>query len=178
MAKKFKIVKSVNEEVEAFQASEKDEEEVMGLLIKTARWLKSRGSVQWNDLLEGKDKHGTAQSIKNGDVYIFKNRLNGMAVGVVVLFQNPTPWDINLWGQHEDTSIYLHRLTVDREFAGKNLGREILRWVHDGILFEGKSLVRLDCYADNINLNKLYSEEGFTLRGTVNGFSIYDKPKQ
>lgn len=49
------IVKSsVTPELMAFQASTEDQAEVQELILKTARWLHSKGSTQWGNLLKGK----------------------------------------------------------------------------------------------------------------------------
>lgn len=95
-----------------------------------------------------------------------------------MLPQEAREWDIQLWGNEQPEAIYLHRLAIDRSVAGKNLGKEILNWVTEGIVFEGKNVIRLDCIATNESLNTFYREAGFTYRGTSDtGFNIYDKPK-
>ncbi len=177
--KNFNITNpAVNHEVRAFQAAAGDTEEVMALLVRTAQWLQSKGSTQWSELLEGKDVHGMAQSILDGDVFVFKNKENKM-VGVVMLPQKASAWDLELWEDDIEEAIYLHRLAIDRNTAGKNLGADILDWVTNGISFNGKSVIRLDCIASNESLNRFYSGAGFTFRGTSeSGFNIYDKPKQ
>ncbi|MDN4524473.1 GNAT family N-acetyltransferase [Fictibacillus fluitans] len=174
----FTIVKpEVSENVVASQAVAAETGEIMGLLVRTAQWLQSKGSLQWNELLEGKDVHGMAQSITDGDVFVFKKE--GRVVGVVMLPQDAREWDLDLWGSDQPEAIYLHRLAIDRGAAGKNLGKDILNWVTEGIIFEGKTMIRLDCIATNESLNTFYREAGFTYRGTSDsGFNIYDKPKK
>ncbi|MGG1571686.1 GNAT family N-acetyltransferase [Fictibacillus sp. NRS-1165] len=177
--KNFTIINAaVNDEVLAYQASAEDTQEVMGLLVNTAQWLKSKGSTQWSELLEGKDVHGMARSILEGDVFIFKNKESKIA-GVVMLPQKASAWDLELWGEDHQAAIYLHRLAIDRNAAGKNLGGDILNWVTNSISFSGKSVIRLDCIASNESLNRFYRGAGFTFRGTSeSGFNIYDKPKK
>lgn len=174
----FTIVKrEVSKDVVASQAVAAETDEIMGLLVRTAQWLQSKGSSQWSELLEGKDVHGMAQSIADGDVFVFKKA--GRIAGVVMLPLSAREWDIQLWGNEQPEAIYLHRLAIDRSVAGKNLGEEILNWVTEGIVFEGKNVIRLDCIATNESLNTFYREAGFTYRGTSDtGFNIYDKPKK
>lgn len=175
----FTIINSnVNEEITARQAVAEDTEQVMRLLVRTAQWLKSKGSTQWSELLEGKDVHGMAQSIVDGDVFIFKTAEDKIA-GVVMLVQEARTWDLELWGEDHPEAIYLHRLAIDREVAGGRLGRDILDWVTNGIIFPGKTQIRLDCIANNEQLNRFYKSAGFVERGTsASGFTIYDKPKK
>jgi len=166
----------VNQEVIAKQAKPSDTGAVMDLLRQTALWLKEQGSTQWSALLEGEDSHGTEQAVERGDVFIFKH--GERVVGMVMLLQQPSDWDVDLWGDdgHEQ-AIYVHRLAISRAYAGKQLGRKIMEWVESGIAFVGKTRIRLDCIAENSTLNRFYNSLGYEYRGlSETGFSKYEKP--
>ncbi|EIT85691.1 histone acetyltransferase [Fictibacillus macauensis ZFHKF-1] len=170
------IVHQVMPHIKAFQAVSQDTPEIMELLVKTAQWLQQKGSTQWGELLEGKDVHGMAQSVERGDVFVFRTE-EGKLAGVVMLVQQPSKWDLDLWMKDDPKAIYLHRLAIDRSEAG--LGRDILKWATDGIVFHGKSVIRLDCIANNETLNAFYRSEGFIYQGTSkNGFCMYCKEKK
>ncbi|MEB9895601.1 GNAT family N-acetyltransferase, partial [Bacillus cereus] len=135
----FRIIEErVQDDIYASQAETADTEAIMSLLYRTAAWLNSKGSTQWNELLQGVDVHGMADSIAKGDVFVFKR--GGDPAAVVMLLQQPSAWDRELWSSlcdkgeagHDD-SIYLHRLAIDRAFAGSQLGHAVLRWVEAGI---------------------------------------------
>jgi len=165
--------------IKVYQAKPEDTEAVLRLLIQTAEWLKSKGSTQWSGLLKGEDSHQTPEAIKRGEVYIFMqdNRLTGM----VMLMQKASAWDRQLWGEEgHEQSIYLHRLNVNREVAGKNLGEAIVDWAGSGIHFAGKDRIRLDCIANNEKLNAFYRSLGYEYKGSaVNAmgeFNLYEKP--
>ncbi|WP_145412617.1 N-acetyltransferase [Paenibacillus xylanexedens] len=167
----------INDGFQAVQAQPEDTEEVLSLLAETASWLKSKGSSQWNALLQGEDSHDTPSAIRRGDVFVFKKE--AQIAGMVILMQKPSPWDLKLWGDQahaEDGAIYLHRLAIRRKYARTGLGKSILEWSSRGIQFENKSLVRLDCGADNVTLNTFYAGNGFRYAGKHDGFSIYEKP--
>lgn len=173
----FKIINEfVNEEVVAEQAKPSDTGAVMDLLKQTALWLKEQGSTQWNALLEGEDSHGTDQAVQRGDVFIFKHE--EQVVGMVMLLQQPSDWDVDLWGDEgHEQAIYVHRLAISRAYAGKQLGRKIMEWVESGITFAGKTRIRLDCIAENSTLNRFYSSLGYEYMGlSESGFSKYEKP--
>ncbi|WP_438347463.1 GNAT family N-acetyltransferase [Paenibacillus sp. FA6] len=166
----------VNERVRAYQANVDDEQDIMDILLNIARWLHSKGSTQWAGLLEGEDSHDMIGSISRGEVFIFKE--NGLCVGTVILKKRASQWDEELWGENDeqlDSAVYLHRLAVNRGYAGKGLGEEILRWVESDIHFKGKDRIRLDCIANNDILNSYYPRYGYSFMGEVKGFSKYEK---
>ncbi|WP_337101191.1 GNAT family N-acetyltransferase [Paenibacillus sp. YIM B09110] len=159
------------------QAKQEDTEEILALLMETAKWLQSKGSTQWSALLSGEDSHDTAGAIRRGDVFLAK--AGETAAGIVILMREPSEWDLRLWGDAAssyDRSIYLHRLAISRSYAKSGLGEAILQWSNSGILFEGKDVVRLDCIADNPTLNDLYSRNGYVKKGLTDGFNLYEKP--
>lgn len=170
------MVSTIHDQMEVAPAQPEDTEEVMSLLVETAEWLKSRGSTQWEGLLEGKDSHDTANAIRRGDVIVCKQ--DGEIAGMVLLLSKPSPWDLRLWGDQAfdgDGAVYLHRLAVRRKYARTGLGRAILNWSTTGIYFAGKQWMRLDCIADNRILNSFYAASGYAYDGENDGFHMYFK---
>lgn len=165
----------IEPDIHVHQAKTEDMEAVLQLLVSTAEWLKSKGSSQWNALLRGEDSHRTPEAIGRGEVYLFKR--GGVLAGMVLLMQKASPWDRELWGEEgHESSIYLHRLTTNREVAGRNLGEAIVRWAESGIRFPGKDRIRLDCVAGNEKLNEFYLKCGYTYLGKApNGMGEYSK---
>jgi ribosomal protein S18 acetylase RimI-like enzyme len=167
---------SINDHFQVVQAGPEDTEEVLSLLAETALWLQSQGSSQWSALLHGEDSHNTPAAIHRGDVFVFKKEAE--IAGMVILMQKPSPWDYKLWGDKahaQDGALYLHRLAIRRKYAHTGLGKSILLWSINGIKFEHKSLVRLDCGASNSTLNAFYARNGFSHVGETDGFSIYER---
>ncbi len=69
----FKIKsKTIADGFYACPAVYEDAESITGLLVRTAEWLRDRGSNQWSGLLEGQDTHDITGSIENGHVFVFK----------------------------------------------------------------------------------------------------------
>lgn len=175
-AKSFTITKpTILDRIQVSQALPEDTGAVMELLYATAAWLKSKGAGQWDALLEGNDTHDMRGAIIRGDVFTFKK--DAVLAGVVMLLTQASPWDRELWGDEgHEASIYIHRLAVNRNFAGQQLGQAILSWVESGVQFPGKQLIRLDCRGDVSTLNQFYSGMGYTYKGlTPSGFSKYEK---
>lgn len=152
-----------------------DSEAVMALLQNTARWLHEQGSTQWNALLEGQDSHQTANAILNGDVFLFKQE--EQLAGMVMLLTTPGPWDRMLWGDDSlEDAVYVHRLAVNRHYAGQGIGRDILAWVESGIDFPDKHSIRLDCLAGVAALESFYRGAGFVYQGrTDNNYLLFEK---
>ncbi|GAB6992056.1 GNAT family N-acetyltransferase [Paenibacillus pini] len=177
MAEPFVITNThLNQEITAAMAVHDDHEAVNGLLLQTATWLKSIGSTQWNEILLGEDKHDIAGGISRREVFIFRQN-DDQPVGVVILQPRANAWDRKLWGEDgHESSVYLHRLAIHRDYAGQDLGSDILQWALTGIQFAGKDRIRLDCIAGHEKLNALYLRNGFTLiETTPNGFNTYER---
>ncbi|MBW7456725.1 GNAT family N-acetyltransferase [Paenibacillus sepulcri] len=164
--------------INVFQAKSEDTEDVLQLLVRTAEWLRSKNSTQWSGLLQGEDSHRTPEAIKRGEVYIFMQ--GEVLAGMVMLMLKESAWDRELWGEEgHESSVYLHRLNINREAAGTNLGEAIVRWAGSGIHFAGKDRIRLDCIANNPVLNRFYRSCGYEYIGLASNsmgeFSKYEK---
>ncbi|WP_308634430.1 GNAT family N-acetyltransferase [Paenibacillus silvisoli] len=171
------IMKSnqANERIHVVQATAADAPAVMDLLVGAAKWLRSKGSTQWSALLSGDDHHNVVGHIDKGELFMFKD--GETLAGIVLLMLVPGDWDHGLWGPdgHEPV-VYLHRLAINRNYAGQGLGEDIVKWAEEGIRFPGKDRIRLDCIANNEKLNAFYSGLGYAFKGTSpSGFCLYEK---
>lgn len=157
------------------QATETNTSEVKALLYETAKWFENQGSIQWNALLDGHDTHRTEEAIKRGNVFICMNEKD--LAGMVMLLENPSEWDKNLWDLNDDEpndAVYLHRLAINRKYANLKLGHAILRWCRQHILFLERKKLRLDCLANNPFLNEFYEKANFTYFGEKDGYSLFE----
>ncbi len=151
-------------ETKAYLAKQEDTQAASGASGSTAEWLKSTGSTQWSGLLQGEDSHNTPEAIKRGEVYIFMQ--GSMLAGMVMLLQRESAWDAELWGEEgHESSIYLHRLNINRAAAGKNLGEQIVRWGRFRNPVCRKRSDWLDCIANNPKLNDFYRRCGYAYKG-------------
>lgn len=161
------------------RAEPEDTQAIMRLLVNTAEWLLSKGSNQWNALLRGEDSHNTPEAINRGEVFIF--RQDPQIAGMVMLLRQPNAWDRELWAERADdnSAIYLHRLAINRKFAGKGIGKHMMQWIDSTAPSIGKRVIRLDCLANNKALNSFYSGLGYELTGkaanSYGEFSKYEK---
>lgn len=147
----------MSEEIRRVRAEKADLDPVLSILDEAARWLASRGIEQW--------KPGTfrrqriAGRIESGEMYLAE--LDGRYVGTLAL-----QWaDEETWGEIAPDAAYIHGLAIRREFAGRGLGRELLRWAESRAALADKAYLRLDCGAQNPALNEYYEQAGFGFRG-------------
>ncbi|WP_338778317.1 GNAT family N-acetyltransferase [Metabacillus sp. FJAT-52054] len=151
-----------------------DTQTIALLLKEAAAWLKEKGSAQWSELLENGELDGLAASIKMGEVFLFEK--GGLVAGMVMLLPQPGDWDRRLWGDEKQSlSIYLHKLVTAKSFKGSGLGRKILTWAEQGIEYNGRDRIRLDCIESNPSLNIFYQSAGYLLKGSSKGFCKYEK---
>lgn len=144
------------------QAEEKDILIIEMILLDAVNWMKEKGlQNQWNensikwDLLS-KDYRIT-------DFYIAYR--NEMPVGCVAI----TDTDTKYWPEvPQEKSMYLHKLTVMREFAGKGISKELIDYAKALSIKRGINVLRLDCNMQRDKLRRLYENEGFIYVGKKN----------
>ncbi|WP_414839791.1 GNAT family N-acetyltransferase [Carnobacterium sp. TMP28] len=141
-----------------------DESVIKDILKQAAQWLQAKGSNQWSGILKGEDRHNTAQAIERGEVFIGK--IGDQVAGLFVLWNQQSEWDEEFWGKDSsDDYLYLHRLTVQRNFSNQGIAKQLLFEAKHYAKNKGNSAIRLDCIADNAYLNALYQNAGFTFVG-------------
>jgi GNAT superfamily N-acetyltransferase len=70
--------------------------------------------------------------------------------------------DPEFWPDHpEPFAAYVHRLSIRREFAGRNISHAMLSWEVEHARTRGKGYLRLDCEAGRPRLRALYENFGF-----------------
>lgn len=157
------------------EASVSDGGSLQQLMIDTATWLKESGSLQWSDILEGKDVHQLRDRIRDGEVFVLRDA-DEQLVATFILRKTASDWDARLWrNQNQVPARYLHRLMIARSYAGQNLSQALLDWANEESKRTGYHFLRLDCIASNQKLNTLYQTAGFTKCETIDGFCIYEK---
>jgi ribosomal protein S18 acetylase RimI-like enzyme len=146
---------------------------VLNLWQKSAHWLNSNGIYQWRP--EFFNLEQVIEFMTNGsDVYLAE--IDKEIVGTYIL----TWSDSLIWKELDSLdSGYIHRFAVNRDYKGRGIGKFLLKAAEEQIKLKGKTLIRLDCMADNIRLNQYYKESGFNFIRRVdgNGWSanLYEK---
>ncbi|GAA5082809.1 MULTISPECIES: GNAT family N-acetyltransferase [Actinomycetes] len=144
-------------------AEEADLPRLLKFRTDTAGWLSAQGIDQWSNPFP--PEHILA-SIRAGEVYMIKPFRNADACATVTLDRDADP---RLWTPDErsESALYVHKLTVDREFAGTGLGTRILNWAGDQAAAAGAQWLRLDAWTTNPRLHAYYRQQGFRHLRTV-----------
>ncbi len=139
------------------RAGGSDLDTVLYILEEAARWLARRGIDQWQ--LGSFSHRRIADRIGRGEMYLAK--LARQTFGTFAI-----QWsDEEVWGDVPGAAGYVHGLAIRRQFGGRGLGRGLLRWAEERAALSGKRYLRLDCIAENRELNEYYERAGFCWRG-------------
>ncbi|MFD2045472.1 GNAT family N-acetyltransferase [Ornithinibacillus salinisoli] len=157
-------------------ARKEDLEIVLDLLFQAAIWLQSKDTTQWDYYitdLEG-NKEEVLESIKNNSTYIVEE--NGKAIATITLEDYPTDWDCDIWGENANDPgvVYLHRIVVHRDHAGKNIGYKLIEWAKEYVNEKDKKFIRFDCLASNQDLNNYY-QKNYKRKGIANIYGQHSK---
>ena len=135
----------------------------LSLLKDAAIWLKDKGIDYWQNWISPVDFY--LDWIKEGfDLHQFYFVLNDS--GVIGMFR--MQWsDEKFWGIQDKTAGYIHSFTIEKNYHGQDLGREILSMIEDVCKSNNKWYLRLDCGVDIERLCKYYEDNGFNPKGEV-----------
>ncbi|MAU71206.1 MAG: GNAT family N-acetyltransferase [Pseudozobellia sp.] len=80
-----------------------------------------------------------------------------------------------IWGEDEaESAIYLHRIVVHPKFKGRRLFSKVLSWAREFALKNQLNYIRMDTWADNLQLISYYKSFGF---GQVRTTKTSDSPE-
>jgi GNAT superfamily N-acetyltransferase len=157
-------------------AEENDLKKVLDLLVNAAEWLKTKGTTQWDYYLT--DLEGNSdeinESIKRRNTYLFEKE--GESVASITLEDKPGEWDMDIWGGEaaQENVIYLHRILVNRNYAGLEIGDALMEWAKKNARQHGKSSIRFDCLNSNKGLNHYYQRH-YALKGISEIYGKHSK---
>lgn len=148
------------------RADESDLPLLLDYRREAATWLREQGVDQWNNPFPA--DHILA-SIQAGFVYLIKD--GSTTAATVTLDSEPEP---DLWTDEElrSPSMHLHKLIVQREYAGEGLGSRILDWSCDRASAAGAAWVRINVNTLNSGLQNYYLRQGFEYVRTVEGGGV------
>jgi GNAT superfamily N-acetyltransferase len=136
------------------QADHEDIERVAQVLSEAARWLEQRGMSMWraDELLRSRIAADVDAEL------FFIAECDGEAAGVVK-FQLE---DVLFWPDvPQGESAFVHRLAVQRRFAGGGISSALMSWAVERAQSLGREYLRLDCEASRSKLRTIYERFGF-----------------
>jgi GNAT superfamily N-acetyltransferase len=132
-------------------AGRADLEAVMDLLREARRWHEAQGVDMWREF----DTARIAADIDAARVYVA--RAGNAVCGTITLVET----DGLVWGEERGDELYVHKLAVARDHAGRGIGAQILRWARGYARDRGKHRLRLDTWDGNRKMRDYYEREGF-----------------
>lgn len=125
-------------------------------------WL-SATTDQWGQPSANTDPAEVRRGVAAGETWMIDRALHPVATITVNGRTDP-----GLWTPEEvRTGLFVHRLIVDREAAGEQLGAYLLDYAGRLAQADGLDWLRLDCWTTNHGLHAYYLRQGFTHVRTV-----------
>jgi GNAT superfamily N-acetyltransferase len=147
------------------RATKDDLQGVLALLAETAGWLNGRGVHQWP--AGGFPAGRISPLIEEGVLYLLDGeRGEGKPAATIALDGHADP---EFWAAEDrpGSALYVHKLSVARDYSGRGLGEALLDWAGLKVLTTGRRWLRLDCSKDNSRLQDYYRGQRFAHLRTV-----------
>ncbi|OUD02255.1 GNAT family N-acetyltransferase [Streptomyces swartbergensis] len=145
-------------------ATDADPATLVRLRDAAARWMPARGITgQWRPGELDEDHFRQVMARASGEVGLAET--GGRVIGAWELWWE----DEAAWGPQPPVAGYVHRLIVDRYAAAPGTGRLLLEAAERRVAEAGRIRVRLDCLADNAQLNAYYRDAGYRVVGHKEG---------
>jgi len=137
--------------------TENDIVEVAEMWNRSAAWLRRRGLDQWQYPVKWENIRRTAA---NGTLWLVTTN-DDRAIGTITVESRADPY----WLPCDDPedALYIHRMVVDDDARGSELGSALLDWAAGRARQAGKSWLRLDAWKSNPALHQYYLNRGFSL---------------
>jgi GNAT superfamily N-acetyltransferase len=137
------------------RASVTDLPEVMALLDERTRWLRERGSKQWNT---GRNfETGIIDAIGRRNTWLLRD--DGASIATLTLTSDGDP---DFWTPDElrEPALYLGKMASAVRRSGEGLGSLMLSWAQDWTARSGFDSLRWDVWRTNERLQDYYRSVG------------------
>ncbi|MFF4208678.1 GNAT family N-acetyltransferase [Streptomyces sp. NPDC001796] len=153
-------------------ATPADLEQLLTFRTEAASWISKLGSDQWRrpypaDRLLATIEDGTVFMLRDGE----------RTAGTITLTPDA---EEGLWSEEElaEPSMFVNKLTISRDYAGRNLGGRLLDWAGDRAYRAAAKWLRLDAWTTNERLQRYYLDQGFQyVRTVLEGTAVNGGPR-
>lgn len=139
--------------MEMQQAQIAEIDELQALFASAIAWQQQRGVPTFTTF----PASFFAQEINEGAIFVARRA--GKLVGTVSLYEA----DDYIWDNDAAPALYIHRLASLRTAEGRGVGAALIGWSRRRAAELGKQWLRVDCWADNIELCRFYERQGFSI---------------
>ncbi|WP_329187116.1 GNAT family N-acetyltransferase [Actinacidiphila glaucinigra] len=132
---------------------------LLSLRKEAEGWLRNKGTDQWSDPETGELAITKWRaSIDEGRAWVVADEQNQVLATV-----SRGPVDRDFWTDTDrpESALYLYKLIVSREAAGRHLGTRVIDWMSRLAALEGRAWVRIDTWRTNTDLHAYYERLGF-----------------
>ncbi len=147
---------------------EEDELETFSaVLLEVVRWLHATGKPLWSEKRVSPEELLKTYSLD--EMYL------GFEDGQPITTMTLQEEDPRFWPDaNHGEALYLHKLAVKRDFAGKGFAEEMVKWAAHRADSLGRRYLRLDCDSSRPKLRSFYEHLGFQLvdRRPLDGFDL------
>jgi GNAT superfamily N-acetyltransferase len=154
-------------------AAQAEAETVARLIDDATLWVTELGFPQWPFPFPREE---VAAAIDRNEVYVAE--VDGVPVATVtILLDDPV-----YWGERPPDALYVHKLAVRRDHAGRGIGAALVEWAAARAGDSGRSFVRLDCLRNDPGIRAYYERLGFEHCGDFDDeargllLSLYERP--
>ena len=147
------------------RADEHDHDDIVGLIEAAAQWLRdTKDTDQWAHPWRSEEDRSNRirRDLAAGKTWLLRD--NGIHVATITSDSEPSPvWTAE---RQREPAVYVHRLVVSRDHAGRGLGTALLDWA--GLTARqdyGAQWIRVDVWSTNKKLHAYYERRGFTCCG-------------
>jgi GNAT superfamily N-acetyltransferase len=137
-------------------SSIQDTETIFRLFDSAIQYQKEKGYDLWpqfdRKLIETEIKEKRHWKILDGE---------NIACIFSVMYNDPVIW----CEKDKDDAIYLHRISINPEYKGKEMMGVIKSWAEEHARKKNKKFVRMDTWGNNENIRNYYIKCGFNYIG-------------
>lgn len=149
--------------IEMVQAEQADLIVVTEILNAAAARLNAKGIAQWQIPMPESARTLLATEIANGHLFLAYLQDDKRPIGTLRIDLGNS----KLWPDRNTAAGYIYTLAIHPHFMGRKLGEALLAWAKNYLRAHGRTILRLDCWAENTKLQHYYERLGFIYRGTV-----------
>ncbi len=149
---KFLHILEVNPAIVAVQANYKDLPVIFQLFEAAIAFQKKNNYIGWKDY----DQKFLIADVENGQLFKITK---GTEIACIfsICYQDPL-----IWREKENAdAIYLHRIVLNRDFAGQQWFTKVLDWAKGYAKQKSLKYIRMDTWANNFKLIDYYRSHGF-----------------
>lgn len=139
------------------RASVADIDTVATMHAEITQWLAAKGTDQWQRTREHV-RQSITRDVMAGTCWL---AYSGKTIAGTVTID--TYADPEFWTEEDQPTdaVYVHRMIVRREFAGRGIGKVLIRVAESLARAAGRRWIRLDAWSTNKQLHRYYAQLGF-----------------